>query len=146
MTAIRLIPLAALLALPLAASAANGEMWEVSAKMGPMPGMPAGMSMPAQVHRVCVPQGKGYESAGQRDNKNSNCKITDVKTGGGHTSYNIACTGKDAMTGSVDIEQAGPDAYKGTMKMNGQGMNMTMAYAGKKVGPCDYVDPMAKGK
>lgn len=144
MNKIRLLPLVAVLALPQAFAAGSDELWEVSSKMGPMPGMPAGYSMPAQVHRVCVPQGKGYESASGRGEKNQECKILDLKTTGPRTSYRIECTGKNAMSGSVDIEQAGPDAYKGTMKMNGQGMAMTMAYAGKKVGNCTYEDPMAK--
>ncbi len=146
MKTVRLLPIAALLALPLSSSASSGELWEVTSQMGAMPGMPAGHSMPAQVNRVCAPAGQAYQSAAGNANHNNNCKIVDLKTSGKHTSYKVQCTGKEAVTGTVDVEQAGPDAYKGTMQMNIHGMAMTMAYAGKKVGSCDYVEPAAKAK
>ncbi len=142
----RLIPLAAILVLPLAHAGSNGELWEVTSKMGAMPGMPAGYAMPAQVNRVCVPAGRGYQSAAGNGGKDKSCQIVDMKTSGSHTSYRVECSGKEAVSGKVDIEQAGPDAYKGTMQMKAHGMDMTMAYAGKKVGSCDYVEPAAKAK
>jgi len=141
MTAIRCLSLLGILLAPPAFAAGNDELWEVGSKMGAVPGMPAGYSMPTQVHQVCIPPGKAHESAAG-DPKN--CKILDLKTSGTHTSYRVECTGANAMSGAMDIDFPSPQAYRGTMKVNSQGMAMTMEFSGKKVGSCTYEDPLAK--
>ena len=137
----RLLPVAAFFALPLALAAGTDEQWEVSSKMGAVPGMPAGFAMPAQVHKVCLPPGKAHEGAAG-DPKD--CKITDMKTSGSHVSYHVECTGKHPMSGTVDLDRPGPDSYKGSMKVTSEGQTMSMEFAGKKIGNCTYEDLGAK--
>ena len=58
----------------------------------------------------------------------------------------MRCTGKDAMEGSGEITFLGPDHYKGVMKMNAQGQQMTMNYEGQKLGACDGGELNVKAK
>ena len=135
-----LAALALSFALPVLADGPD-ELWEVTAKMGSMPGMPAGHSMPAQVHTVCVPPGK-IDQAAAGDPKD--CKISDLKAAGTRTSFRVECTGKHPVSGAVDIDHPTPASYQGTMKMNTQGMNMTVNFSGRKLGSCTYQGPAIK--
>lgn len=109
------------------------DLWEVTTKME-MPGMP--MAMPAQTHRVCIAKGsKDDEYVPRREN----CRVQDSKRVGNKLTYKMVCTGKDAMTVAGEMTY-GTNSYEGRMvmtgKMEGQPVEMTQTYAGKRVADC----------
>ena len=134
------IPLALVAALVVAVPASNSvfaqgkdDLWEVTSKME-MPGMP--MAMPAQTHRLCVAKGgKDDEYIPKREG----CRVQDSKRVGNKVTYKMVCTGKDTMTVAGETTFAG-NSYDGRMvmsgKMDGQQMEMTQTYSGKRVGDC----------
>jgi hypothetical protein len=99
-----------------------------------MPGMP--MAMPAQTHRPCVAKGgKDEDYIPKRDG----CRMQDSKRVGNKVTYKMVCTGKDTMTIAGETTFGG-SSYDGRMvmsgKMDGQQMEMTQTYSGKRVGDC----------
>ena len=128
---------AALAAAGLASANAFGQgrddLWEVTSKME-MPGMP--MAMPAQTHRVCIAKG-GKDDA--YIPKRDGCSVQDSKRVGNKVTYKMVCTGKDAMTVAGETT-FGANSYEGRMamsgKMDGQQMDMSQIYSGKRVGDC----------
>jgi hypothetical protein len=137
------IPLAALCCIATAALAQGpDELWEITNKMEM-----AGMSMPAQTTKMCKPKGdRDPTKMGEKD-KNSDCKMTDVKQSGNRSTWKIVCTKPEPMTGTGDVTYSG-DKYDGTIKMSGkmdgQAFDMTQVISGKKVGNCTYEDPSKK--
>ncbi|HET7098041.1 MAG TPA: DUF3617 family protein [Casimicrobiaceae bacterium] len=128
---------AALAAVGLASADAFGQgkddLWEVTSKME-MPGMP--MAMPAQTHRVCIAKnGKDDAYIPKRDG----CSLQDSKRVGNKVTYKMTCTGKDPMTIAGETTFAA-NSYDGRMamsgKMDGQQMQMSQTYSGKRVGDC----------
>ena len=108
-------------------------LWEITSKME-MPGMP--MAMPAQTHRLCVAKGgKDEDYIPKRDG----CRMQDSKRVGNKVTYKMVCTGKDTMTVAGETTFGG-NSYDGRMvmsgKMDGQQMEMTQTYSGKRVGDC----------
>ena len=118
-----------ILSLPFAASAATeGEWWEMNTKME-MPGMPA---MPGgQAVKFCRP--KGDEGKPVKSDDDKNCAITDVKNAGNTMTFNMKCTGKDAMTGSGEITST-PTTFNQKIKMRTGGETMVMVATGKRIG------------
>ena len=112
--------------------------WEVKMEME-MPGMPAGMPPMTTIQCITpeeakdpmksMPQGRGGRGS------TGNCTVSDHKVAGNKVTWNMACTGAEAMTGTGEFVYAG-DAYTGTMKMNRAGQVMTMKYSGKRLGDC----------
>ncbi|MDO8438594.1 MAG: DUF3617 family protein [Nitrosomonadaceae bacterium] len=122
-----------------AAYCAPGEWWEVSSKME-MPGMP--FAMPATTSRVCV--AKGSENVPPMQDKE--CKMTNVKKSGSKTSWKVLCTSNGSVMNGTGEVTGNQDSYHGTMRIsstsNGETMNMTTAYKGKRVGPaCNSSQP-----
>lgn len=115
------------------------ELWEVTTKME-MAGMP---SMPARTTQVCKNKGdRDPTKTGSRD-KDSDCKMVDLKQSGNKSSWKMVCTKPHAMTGTGEVTYAG-DSYQGTMKITGEGMDMTQTMSGRKIGNCTYEDPSKK--
>lgn len=118
---------------PAAAAQEKDELWDVTTKME-MPGMP--MAMPARTMRVCVAKGAKEESFVPQQGE---CKTVESKRTGNRYSFRMVCEGKDKMTGTGEIT-FGEGAYDGRMKMSGmmegQPMEMTQTYTGKRVGAC----------
>ena len=115
-------------------------LWEITMKME-MPGMPAGMK--PQVMQQCITRKdledpkKTAPSGG--DPKDNRCQMTDYKMQGNTASWNMACKGEGAMTGSGTATYNGT-SYTGTnrmtMKRGGQVQTMTMQYSGRRLGEC----------
>ena len=115
-------------------------LWEITMKME-MPGMPAGMK--PQVVRQCITKKdledprKTAPSGG--DPKDNRCQVTDYKMQGNTASWNMACKGDGAMTGSGTATYSGT-SYSGTNKMTmnrgGKAQTMTMQYSGRHLGEC----------
>ena len=111
-----------------ASAAAEGEWWEMSTKIE-MPGMPAMAGGQAvKFCRVKGDEGKPVKSA---DDKN--CAITDVKNVGNTMTFNMKCTGKDAMTGNGEITSTAT-TFNQKIKMRTGGENMAMVSTGKRIG------------
>jgi hypothetical protein len=121
------------------------ELWDVTSKMEMpgmaamqgMPGMP-GMSfaMPAQSHRVCVPKGND-EAAIPR---NDGCRVLDAKRAGNRVTYRMACkNANNDYTANGEMTWSG-NSYQGRTqmsgKMEGETMEMAMAYTGTRAGNC----------
>lgn len=125
----------ALLALPLlvatgAAAQNTGELWEITMQI---PGMPAGMAMPAQ--RVC--QGDDPERAATQDKSRKDCKVTGRKQTATRTTVSMACA--DGTTMTIDQQyNAARTEFKSTMSMkSSKDGDMTMTSTGRKVGTCN---------
>lgn len=115
------------LALP-AVAAGEGEWWEMSTKVE-MPGMPA---MPGgQTVKFC--RVKGDEGKPVKSTDDKNCAITDVKHTGNTMTFNMKCTGKDAMTGKGEITTT-PTTFNQKIRMRSGGDDMTMVSSGKRIG------------
>lgn len=115
------------------------ELWEMSMKME-MAGMPA---MPGHTTQVCKQKGNRDPYTGQQD-KNSDCKVTDVKTSGNTTTWKMVCTRPEPMTGTGEMTHSG-DKFNGVIKMrgkmDGENFDMTQVMSGRKVGSCKYEEP-----
>ena len=121
----------------LAQSPMRPGRWEVSMEME-MPGMP--MKMPPMKTTQCVtPEqvkdpGKAIPTGpGQNPN---NCKMSDYKTTGNTVAWKMACEGPDAISGTGEMRFDGDSKYTGVMTMTTGRGNMTMKYAGTRLGEC----------
>ena len=129
-----------------AAHSAPGEYWEITNKME-MPGMP--FAMPATTTKVCI--AKGGEKDPQKTSGDKDCKMTDVKTSGNKVTWKARCDHNgEVMTGTGE-QTTTANGYEGKMqfagKSQGQDMNMTMAFSGKRAGgSCDTEEQVKKIK
>ena len=110
--------------------------WEVTMEME-MPGMP--MKMPPMKTIQCVTKEQADDPnqsvpKGQPD-KNGDCKVSDYKVAGNKVTWTTTCTGKNASTSTGEMTYAG-DSYTGVMKTKTGDTEMTMKYAGKRLGDC----------
>ena len=124
----------------MALAAGTDEQWEITTKME-MAGMP--MALPSQTNKVCLPKNRNSDEGLIPQDKNSDCKMDDMKRSGNKTSFKMSCAGKHPMTGSGEIENNG-DNYRGTMhivgKMEGEAVDMKQTFFGKRIGSCTYED------
>jgi hypothetical protein len=121
------------------------ELWEINMKME-MAGAP--VAMPMQTQKVCKPKGKQDEAPVPEDSK---CKLVDSKRSGAKSTFRMACEdGKNKYTIDGETESTGPDGYRGKMhtvgKMDGEQVDMTQTFSGRKLGSCAYEDPAKKQK
>jgi hypothetical protein len=129
---------AILLALPMVASAAGPKAgkWQVTMEMD-MPGMP--MKMPPQTFTQCITKEQAenpQETLPKASrNQNSDCKLQDYKVDGNKVTWKLECP-KEKMTGTGSASYEN-DAYTATMHMSMPDHEMTMKYAGKRIGDCD---------
>lgn len=142
-TGIKSAVIALCLISPLAAFSApdTGELWQITTSME-MEGMP--MAMPGQTSKACLPKDRNSDAAIPKD---KSCSTTDMRKSGNKTSYKIVCTGKEKMTGTGELENLGSDSYRGKMRMtgtmDGEKMDMTQTFSGKRIGTCKYEEPAA---
>lgn len=122
---------ALLAALPLAATAQTGELWEITSQMN-IPGMPAGMG--AQTQRVCQGDDPERRAAAEKKDRQE-CKVVDKKQTA--TSLTVTMKCKD---GTMTIDQqynAARTEFKGSMKMTSKEGDFTVNTTGRKVGECN---------
>lgn len=103
-----------------------------------MEGMP--FAMPGTTQKVCIP--KDGEKDPGKTSGDKDCKMTDVKTVGNKTTWKARCTKDGEVMTGIGEQTTTSGAYQGKIKLSGksegQDMNMTMAYSGKRVGgSCD---------
>jgi len=139
---LRNVVAAALCCATIAAVAApdSGDRYRVTTKM-----QMAGMSMPGKPVEVCTAHAKPVSE--QAIPKDKDCDVQNFRIDGSKASYHIVCTGKNAMTGDGEMETLA-DGYRGSMKAQVQGQQITMSYEGQRIGGCDYASesPEAMGK
>ncbi|WP_257386692.1 DUF3617 domain-containing protein, partial [Tahibacter caeni] len=133
---------AALACAAFAAAAApdSGDRYRVTMTM-----RMAGMSMPGTTTEVCTARAQAVSE--QAIPKDKNCEVQNFRIQGSKASYHIVCTGKNAMTGDGEMETLA-DGYRGSVKAQVEGQQMTMSYEGKRIGSCDYAteSPEAQGR
>jgi hypothetical protein len=80
--------------------------------------------MPASTQEMCRPVGMTKEQAAVPPN--ANCKISNMQRSGKSSSFDMQCTGKDAMSGRVEVEQVDDDTQRisVTASMDGESMKM----------------------
>ncbi len=109
------------------------DLWEVTTKME-MPGMP--MAMPPQAVRQCLAKGSKDDAYIPRQ---QNCRVVESQRTGNRIAFKMVCSGADAMEATGDVTVAA-ESYDGRMKMvmrrDGQSMEMSSTFTGKRVGAC----------
>ena len=129
---------ASLLALGASSQAGSGSRFRVTSKMEM-----AGFSMPGQTHEVCGPKDGGAQSLVP---KQDNCRVENYRASGNKVTFDMVCTGKDAMTGSGEFEMLGAAGYRGKMRATVEGQQMLMSFEGKRIGDCNYATESPKAK
>lgn len=108
-----------------------GETWEITSSMEM-----AGMSMAPHTQQVCQPLAGDQPAVPQPDDKS--CEMYDVRRTGSSMTWQMRCTGKDAMTGSGELNYQGRDSYQGKMTMNMEGETVVTRLSGRRLGgQCD---------
>lgn len=129
---------ASLLALGASSQAGSGSRFRVTSKMEM-----AGFSMPGQTHEVCGPKDGSAQSLVP---KQDNCRVENYRASGNKVTFDMICTGKDAMTGSGELEMLGAAGYRGKMRATVEGQQMLMSFEGKRIGDCNYATESPKAK
>jgi hypothetical protein len=109
------------------------DLYEVTVRME-MVGMP--MQLPPTTQRVCVRKGgNDADLVPHRDN----CTVSDARRTGNRLTFQMACSGREPMTGAGDFTMSG-GGYDGRIRlkgrMEGQDVEMVLAVAGRRVGGC----------
>ena len=130
----------------LMAQAGSGNLYRVTSKIE-IDGMP--FPMPSRAAEVCGPKNQASDKMVPRD---ENCTVSNFREHGNKSSFDMTCRGENPMTATGEFERLGPDAYRGRMQMKGEmegePMDMTMNFEGKKIRDCNYASesPEAKGR
>ena len=116
------------------ASAAGPEIkegkWEITTKLE-MPGMP--VKMPPNTFTQCI---KKDQAVPQDSQPGQNCTTKDVVMKGDTVTWTMVCNNPGGqMTGKGRVTYH-KDEMDGSMTMEGQGMQMTSHFKGKRIGPC----------
>jgi hypothetical protein len=116
-----------------AAAQGKDDLWDITMKME-MAGMP--MSMPARTQRMCLEKGAGDDQFVPRQ---EDCKAVETKRAGNKLTFKMVCGGKNPMTATGEMTFS-EGAYEGRMhmvgKMEGEQVDMTQTYSGKRIGNC----------
>jgi len=129
----------------IAQSGMRPGQWEMSMQMQMpnMPNMPAGFQMPVQKMTQCITAEQAKDPAGAvprqtgrgRGAGKDDCKMSDHKTTGNTTTFTMACTSPEKMTGTGEMT-FGDDSFTQTMKMVMAQGEVTMKTTGKRIGDC----------
>lgn len=125
--------------------AGSGNLYRVTSRME-MAGMP--FAMPATTVEVCGPKDQASDKMVPHD---EDCTVSNFQVAGNKSSFDMTCRGDNAMTARGEFERLGPDAYRGSMRMKGnmegEPVDMTMNFEGKKIRDCNYAteSPQAQG-
>jgi hypothetical protein len=118
-----------------AASPAKAGKWEMTIQTE-MSGMP--IKMPAHTVSYCLTKEdvENAEKLAPEQQRNGDCKRTDLKVDGNTVSWKMACE-KSGMTGEGHVTYSG-DSYTGGMHMSmANGNEVNAKYSGKYLGACD---------
>lgn len=134
--AIAVLSFLALLPAPVVASGGmQPGLWEVTTRME-MTGMP--VKMPPITIRHCYTRQDLDKGSNVPQSDDRNCKVKDYKLKGDTATWNIVCTGKNAMTGAGTMTVKST-SYTGKMQFtmkDGESANAVTHLSGKRVGDC----------
>lgn len=123
----------------LGGTASADDKWEVTTSME-MAGMP--FQMPPTKQVVCLAPGE--QNSEKMVPADKSCKVKNFTTTGATSRFHIECAAPQQMTGDGEITRQGSDAYQGmlhaTGNMRGEAVDMTINYAGRKIGTCAASD------
>ena len=126
------------------AQAGTGNLYRVTSKIE-IEGMP--MPMPSQATEVCAPKEQASEAMVPHD---KNCTVSDYRVAGNKSTFRMTCTGKEAMTATGEFERLSAEGYRGRMQMKsdmeGEPMDMTMTFEGKRLRDCNYATESAQAQ
>ena len=103
-------------------------LWEITSKMQMM-----GMNMPAVKHNQCITRENAVPDSSQ---PNQECKIVETSVNGDTVSWKMVCKtpeGESKMNGEITYNG---DTFKGTLKIDMQGMEMVQNMSGRRIGDC----------
>jgi hypothetical protein len=109
-----------------------GNLWKTTSQMV-MEGVPM-PPQPPQTTQLCTAKEWNQPPpppAGQT------CTQTDFERSGNKVTWKVQCTGEMEMSGDGEITFESPDSYKGEIKLDAGGMNMTIRLTGEKIDECD---------
>jgi len=117
-------------------------MWEITAQMTSMTGMPANMAgimgRPQTIRHCVTPEEarKGVESVLKGESKGK-CSFTKFRASGGTYNHEMTCAGQGKMVMTASGSYS-PTSYSGQsrMVMNGGQMIITGKASGRLVGAC----------
>ena len=111
-----------------------GDKWKVQTSM-----QMGGMSMPMGTNQVCVPRSRRDNTPPMEIPKN--CTVSNLKASARRMTFDMVCTGKDAMSGTMDMIYDTPDHYISKMTTMMEGQQATMQFEGnKQPGDCDAAE------
>ena len=103
-------------------------LWEITSKMQMM-----GMNMPAVKHNQCITRENAVPDSSQ---PNQECKIVETSVNGDTVSWKMVCKtpeGESKINGEITYNG---DTFKGTLKIDMQGMEMVQNMSGRRIGDC----------
>lgn len=128
------------------AQAGTGNLYSVTSRVE-IVGMP--FQMPPQTAEVCGPKDQSSQQMIPHD---KNCTVSDFRVVGNKSTFTMTCTGANPMTATGEFERLSAEAYRGTMRMQGnmegEPMDMTMTFDGRRLRDCNYAteSPAAQGR
>lgn len=134
-SALLIIVLLAMASICFAGPSFKEGKWEITTKMT-MPGMP--MEMPPFTHTQCMTREDFVPENTQPQQGGGNCEPVNVKTSGNTVTWSMKCKNEDGsvVTGNGTMTYKN-DSFSGSMKMNQNGMAMTLKMTGKYIGKCE---------
>ncbi len=138
-TFVYLLPILALASSPVAADVQTMQdgLWEITTKVE-ISGLPE--SLPEHTAQQCLTQ-KDFEEGKmhQPENQIIKCAVKDYKVVGNKASWSIDCSGDNPSTGSGSVTYS-DTSFAGVSKMKmgkqGEEMEMTQTFSGKRIGAC----------
>jgi len=109
-------------------AAGPDELWQLTTAVEM-----SGMSMPPTTSTSCIAKGNNYKP--EADALDKNCRVTGYRVAGDTVSWKVACTGRDAMSGTGQMTKSAK-TMTGLIKMTTDGDQMTQTLSGKLVGTC----------
>ena len=114
-----------------AMAAGSDELWEVTSTME-MPGHAYGHAGASCESLLKKGNEKDPNNAIPKD---QDCKMSDVKVAGNKATWKMKCEGKSPMEGEGEMTR-GDGSYSGKTVFHMKRRDMTMVYAGKRIGTC----------
>jgi hypothetical protein len=110
-------------------------LWEITTEVK-MEGMP--FQMPPVTHTQCITQEDLVPDAGQAEQAEQKCEVTNLKVKGNTVTYDLICTGDDQKMTSHSSITYEKDRMQGSMTATMEPNNMTMSYTltGRRIGDC----------
>lgn len=109
--------------------------WEIRMEMD-MPNAP--IKLPPITQTQCITQEQIDDPAKALSGPQAeSCEISDYTVDGNTMSWSMACSQPEQMTGTGQMTFTDANTYTGVVTLSTSAGNMTMKYAGKRLGACE---------